>query len=128
AEVQQNGQQQAEDRPEEEEQKKEVKDSANGPAPMETGDAEADKKQQDSAKLKMIAADRHEKERIDARNAVEEYTYEMRGKLSEEFSPFISDVDKEKFTRVLHETENWLYEEGEDCMKSVYVDRLQSLK
>ncbi|CAG0880795.1 unnamed protein product [Cyprideis torosa] len=128
AEVQQNGQQQAEDRPEEEEQKKEVKDSANGPAPMETGDAETDKKQQDSAKLKMIAADRHEKERIDARNAVEEYTYEMRGKLSEEFSPFISDVDKEKFTRVLHETENWLYEEGEDCMKSVYVDRLQSLK
>lgn len=35
--------------------------------------------------------DKMEKEKADAKNAVEEYVYEMRGKLSEELEKFISE-------------------------------------
>lgn len=33
-----------------------------------------------------------------------------------------------KLCAILEDTENWLYEEGEDQPKQVYVDKLQELK
>lgn len=36
--------------------------------------------------------------------------------------------DKSSFLLTLEDTENWLYEDGEDQQKQVYVDRLASLK
>lgn len=79
---------------------------------------------------KMIAEDRQEKERVDARNALEEYVYDLRAKLSEEdqLATFITEPDKEALCRTLDNTENWLYEEGEDCQRQVYADRLTRLK
>ena len=40
---------------------------------------------------KMIMQDKLEKERNDAKNAVEEYVYEMRDKLSGEYEKFVSE-------------------------------------
>ncbi|KAL6422244.1 hypothetical protein ACFW04_010921 [Cataglyphis niger] len=79
---------------------------------------------------KMIAEDKQEKERIDARNALEEYVYDLRAKLSEEnqLATFITEVDKESLYRILDDTENWLYEEGEDCQRQIYSERLTRLK
>ncbi|XP_012234476.1 97 kDa heat shock protein isoform X2 [Linepithema humile] len=79
---------------------------------------------------KMIAEDRQEKERIDARNALEEYVYDLRAKLSEEdqLATFIAETDKEALCRTLEDTENWLYEEGEDCQRQIYSERLTRLK
>ncbi|KAG7206377.1 hypothetical protein KM043_003742 [Ampulex compressa] len=79
---------------------------------------------------KMIAEDRQEKERIDVRNALEEYVYDLRAKLSEDdqLTTFISDTDKEALCRMLDETEYWLYEEGENCQRQVYAERLQRLE
>ncbi|XP_078047871.1 heat shock protein 70Cb isoform X2 [Augochlora pura] len=79
---------------------------------------------------RMIAADRQEKERIDVRNALEEYVYDLRSKLSEEdeLATFVTEADKEALSRTLNETEVWLYEEGEDCQRQVYAERLQRLK
>lgn len=78
----------------------------------------------------MIAEDRQEKERIDARNALEEYVYDLRSKLQEEdqLATFITEADKEALCRALDETENWLYEEGEDCRRQIYSERLTRLK
>ncbi|XP_017754764.1 PREDICTED: 97 kDa heat shock protein isoform X2 [Eufriesea mexicana] len=78
----------------------------------------------------MIAQDKQEKERADARNALEEYVYDLRAKLSEEdqLSTFITETDKEALCRTLDETENWLYEEGEDCQRQIYSERLTRLK
>jgi hypothetical protein len=39
----------------------------------------------------MIMQDKLEKERADAKNAVEEYVYEMRSKISESLSEFIAE-------------------------------------
>ncbi|XP_043803060.1 heat shock 70 kDa protein 4 isoform X1 [Apis laboriosa] len=79
---------------------------------------------------KMIAEDKQEKERVDARNALEEYVYDLRAKLSEEdqLSTFVTEIDKEALCRTLDETENWLYEEGEDCQRQIYSERLTRLK
>lgn len=80
--------------------------------------------------FKMMAEDRQEKERIDARNALEEYVYDLRSKINDdsELGTFIADADKEALSRTLDDTENWLYEEGEDCNRQVYQDRLNDLK
>lgn len=77
-----------------------------------------------------MAEDRQEKERIDARNALEEYVYDLRSKINDdsELGTFITDSDKETLSRTLDETENWLYEEGEDCNRQVYQDRLNDLR
>ncbi|XP_061290815.1 heat shock protein 105 kDa isoform X2 [Bos javanicus] len=76
---------------------------------------------------KMIMQDKLEKERNDAKNAVEEYVYEFRDKLCGPYEKFICEQDHQKFLRLLTETENWLYEEGEDQAKQAYVDKLEEL-
>lgn len=78
----------------------------------------------------MIAEDRQEKERIDARNALEEYVYDLRSKLTDEdqLATFVTEKDREALCQTLDETENWLYEEGEDCQRQIYSDRLTRLK
>lgn len=44
------------------------------------------------------------------------------------FVLWFAHKDKDSFLLKLEDTENWLYEEGEDQQKQVYVDRLSSLK
>uniref|UniRef100_A0A8C4TK66 Heat shock protein family A (Hsp70) member 4 like n=1 Tax=Erpetoichthys calabaricus TaxID=27687 RepID=A0A8C4TK66_ERPCA len=77
---------------------------------------------------KMIMQDKLEKERNDAKNAVEEYVYDLRDKLYGIYEKFISEDDNSKLSLMLEDTENWLYEEGEDQPKQVYVDKLMELK
>ncbi|XP_075448268.1 heat shock protein 105 kDa isoform X2 [Ascaphus truei] len=77
---------------------------------------------------KMMLQDKLEKERNDAKNAVEEYVYEFRDKLSGPYEKFVCEKDLGKFFDLLTETENWLYEDGEDQTKPVYADKLDELK
>lgn len=78
----------------------------------------------------MVAEDRQEKERIDAKNALEEYVYDLRGKISDEdqLGPYVTDNEREALSRVLDQVEDWLYGDGEECNRQVYVDKLTSLK
>uniref|UniRef100_A0A8B9Z975 Heat shock 70 kDa protein 4 n=1 Tax=Anas platyrhynchos TaxID=8839 RepID=A0A8B9Z975_ANAPL len=41
---------------------------------------------------------------------------------------FIENEDRNSFTLKLEDTENWLYEDGEDQPKQVYIDKLTELK
>ncbi|XP_015905822.1 heat shock 70 kDa protein 4 [Parasteatoda tepidariorum] len=76
----------------------------------------------------MMMQDKMEKERADAKNAVEEYVYEFRDKLYGVLEKFVTEQGKEQLCRILEDTENWLYDEGEDQQKSVYVQKLTDLK
>ncbi|EDV24917.1 uncharacterized protein TRIADDRAFT_25019 [Trichoplax adhaerens] len=78
--------------------------------------------------LEIQENERKEKLRADARNSVEEYVYDMRGKIYEQLSEFISEEDREAFSRKLDDAENWLYEDGEDAEKSAYTNKLEELK
>lgn len=72
--------------------------------------------------------DRSESERLTAKNAVEEYIYGIRQTINNELVEYIVEADREAFSRHLEDTEYWLYEEGEDCEKPVYEERLKALK
>ncbi|XP_062711842.1 heat shock 70 kDa protein 4 isoform X2 [Aedes albopictus] len=79
--------------------------------------------------MKMIANDRQEKERVDARNALEEFVYEVRGKIQEdgELSAYVEQDEASKICLQLEDIENWLYEDGENCERTVYKDKLLAL-
>ncbi|XP_056106278.1 heat shock 70 kDa protein 4b [Rhinichthys klamathensis goyatoka] len=77
---------------------------------------------------KMIMQDKLEKERNDAKNYVEEYVYEMRDKLHGIFEKFVNESDRDALSLKLEDTEVWLYEDGEDQSKQVYIDKLVELK
>uniref|UniRef100_A0A4W6ESF5 Heat shock protein 4a n=1 Tax=Lates calcarifer TaxID=8187 RepID=A0A4W6ESF5_LATCA len=77
---------------------------------------------------KMIMQDKLEKERNDAKNNVEEYVYDMRDKLHGVLEKFVNEADRDTFSLKLEDTENWLYEDGEDQQKQVYIDKLAELK
>ena len=76
----------------------------------------------------LVNQDVYESNRLVAKNAVEEYIYSIREKISEELEGYIVEADKEAFSRKLTETEDWLYEDGEDCEKQVYEEKLKELK
>lgn len=79
---------------------------------------------------KMQAQDRQEKERADARNALEEYVYELRGKLSEgeTLHDFVAEDQRNRLVNQLDALEQWLYDEGEDQNRQVYCDKLNELR
>uniref|UniRef100_A0A8C7U2R8 Heat shock protein 4b n=1 Tax=Oncorhynchus mykiss TaxID=8022 RepID=A0A8C7U2R8_ONCMY len=77
---------------------------------------------------KMIMQDKLEKERNDAKNYVEEYVYDMRDKLHGRLEKFVSEADRDILSLQLEDTENWLYEDGEDQPKQQYIDKLAVLK
>uniref|UniRef100_A0A8C0IWC3 Heat shock 70 kDa protein 4L n=2 Tax=Chelonoidis abingdonii TaxID=106734 RepID=A0A8C0IWC3_CHEAB len=77
---------------------------------------------------KMMMQDKLEKERNDAKNTVEEYVYDFRDKLCGIFEKFVTEEESSKLTLMLEDTENWLYEDGEDQLKQVYMDKLQELR
>ncbi|KAH8547521.1 heat shock protein 70 family [Umbelopsis sp. PMI_123] len=79
--------------------------------------------------VSMYAADKLVHDTEEKKNALEEYVYEMRGKLEGgAYSAFIDPSIKDKFVSELNTTEDWLYDEGEDATKSVYIAKLDELK
>uniref|UniRef100_A0A1J3CH11 Heat shock 70 kDa protein 14 n=1 Tax=Noccaea caerulescens TaxID=107243 RepID=A0A1J3CH11_NOCCA len=76
----------------------------------------------------MALQDRVMEETKDKKNAVESYVYDMRNKLGDKFEEYITESEREAFLAKLQEVEDWLYEDGEDETKGVYVAKLEELK
>ncbi|KAF9526854.1 heat shock protein 70 family [Crepidotus variabilis] len=77
----------------------------------------------------MHAADKLVMDTEDRKNALEEYVYDMRGKLDDKYAHYVQASEKETLLKGLQEAEDWLYtEEGEEATKSAYVTRLDTLK
>ncbi|QRW08367.1 heat shock protein HSP70 family protein [Ceratobasidium sp. AG-Ba] len=76
----------------------------------------------------MHSADKLVADTEDRKNALEEYVYDMRGKLDERLAPFVLPEEKSQILALAQQAEDWLYsEEGEDATKSAYVERLEAL-
>ncbi|KAB2065398.1 hypothetical protein ES319_A09G086400v1 [Gossypium barbadense] len=78
--------------------------------------------------FEMALQDRVMEETKDKKNAVEAYVYDMRNKLCDKYHDFVTASDKEELMAKLQETEDWLYEDGEDETKGVYIAKLEELK
>lgn len=79
---------------------------------------------------KMIASDKLEKERVDSKNALEEYVLELRNKVNneEDLFHYLPAKDRSDLVARLDETEKWLYDDGEECNRKTYFDKLENLK
>lgn len=64
----------------------------------------------------------------DKKNAVESYVYDMRNKLFNKYHSYAMEHEREELSQRLQQTEDWLYEEGDDESKGVYVAKLDELK
>jgi heat shock protein 4 len=78
----------------------------------------------------MTNADRIVGQTADARNELESYIYDMRDKIvsDTQLAPYCTEGERTAFSAMLESYENWLYEEGFDATKSVYVKKLVELK
>ena len=64
----------------------------------------------------------------DAKNAVESYVYDLRNQMYEALADFVHPDKKADISAALEAAEDWLYDEGEDEKKSVYVAKLKELQ
>lgn len=78
--------------------------------------------------LELETADRLIHDTQDRKNAVESYVYSTRDDLDMHLGPFAEEGAKATFKKLLEETEDWLYGDGENCTKSEYVNKLKELK
>ena len=76
----------------------------------------------------LLNIDRKERDRQDAKNDVEEYVYSSREKMTTQYGEFASSSEKENIDGLLQKTEDWLYEEGYDEKRQVYLEKLDELK
>ncbi|CCE81363.1 Piso0_001262 [Millerozyma farinosa CBS 7064] len=75
----------------------------------------------------LINTDKLVAETEDRKNALEEYIYELRGKLEEQYKDFASDEEKSKLSDMLMKAEDWLYEDGFDATKAKYIAKYEEL-
>ncbi|KAB2611338.1 heat shock 70 kDa protein 15-like [Pyrus ussuriensis x Pyrus communis] len=78
--------------------------------------------------FEMALQDRVMEETKDKKNVVEAYVYDMRNKLNDKYQEFVTEPEKEAFIAKLQEVEDWMYEDGEDETKGVYIAKLEELK
>lgn len=78
--------------------------------------------------LQLAEQDRIMEETKNKKNALESYVYEMRNKLFNTYRSFASDREREGISRSLQQTEEWLYDEGDDETESAYTSKMEDLK
>lgn len=48
--------------------------------------------------------------------------------LHDKYQEFVTEPEREEFAGILQQVEDWLYEDGEDETKGVYIAKLEELK
>ncbi|KAL2874169.1 adenyl-nucleotide exchange factor sse1 [Colletotrichum sp. CLE4] len=70
-----------------------------------------------------LVADTEEK-----KNELETFIYDLRNKLDDQYADFASEEEKTKIKEKLEASEDWLYDEGEDATKAVYVAKIDEIR
>ncbi|XP_022139588.1 heat shock 70 kDa protein 16 isoform X2 [Momordica charantia] len=78
--------------------------------------------------LQLAQQDKNMEQAKNKKNALESYVYEMRNKLFNTYRSFASDQEREGISSSLQQTEEWLYEDGDDETESAYSSKLDDLK
>ena len=107
------------------------KQQKKGDLPLSAGTASLDQATKDAAAEKegaMFMEDKLVADTEDKKNELESYIYELRGKIDDQYSEFASDEEKAKLKEKLEQSEDWLYDEGEDATKNVYVAKMDEIR
>ncbi|XP_050218478.1 heat shock 70 kDa protein 16 [Mercurialis annua] len=77
--------------------------------------------------LQLAEQDKIVEQAKERKNALESYVYDMRNKLFNTYRSFANDEEREGISRSFQETEEWLYEDGDDETEDAYSSKLQDL-
>lgn len=102
-----------------------------GELPLSSGTASLDLDSKNAAAEKenqMFMEDKLVADTEDKKNELESYIYELRSKIDEQYAEFASDDEKTKLKEKLEQSEDWLYEEGEDATRGVYVAKMDEIR
>ncbi|UYV83009.1 HSPA4L [Cordylochernes scorpioides] len=80
------------------------------------------------AEAEMTNQDNLEKEKMDAKNSLEEYVYEIRDLLSGRLKDFTGAKDRAILEAKLADLQSWLYQEGNNQTKQVYLAKMEDLR
>eukprot|EP00908_Phaeocystis_cordata_P011024 Transcript_21867.p1 GENE.Transcript_21867~~Transcript_21867.p1 ORF type:complete len:820 (-),score=464.81 Transcript_21867:172-2631(-) len=80
------------------------------------------------AEANMAHSDKLVQETSDAMNELESYVYAMRDSISTRYSKFATEQEASSVSSKLTAVEDWLYDEGADTTKAVYVAKLEELQ
>ncbi|KAJ6145507.1 Hsp70 chaperone Hsp88 [Penicillium chermesinum] len=119
------------DKPEEPKTRKVKKQVRKGDLPIASGTGgldEATKAALQERENAMYMEDKLVAETDEKKNELEASIYELRDKIDGVYAEFASEEEKEKLRAKLMATEDWLYEEGEDTTKSVYVAKMDDIR
>ncbi|KAK4803801.1 hypothetical protein SAY86_003618 [Trapa natans] len=95
---------------------------------IEGGINEADLSEYKEREAQLAQQDRIVEQTKERKNALESYVYETRNKLLNTYRSFASDSEREGISRSLQQTEDWLYDEGDDETENAYNSKLNDLK
>lgn len=76
----------------------------------------------------MIMEDKLVADTEDKKNELETYIYDLRNKIDDQYSEFASEEEKTKLKAKLETSEDWLYDEGEDTTKAVYIAKMDEIR
>ncbi|KAL9613457.1 MAG: hypothetical protein Q9167_002002 [Letrouitia subvulpina] len=102
-----------------------------GELPLSSGTASLDEATKNTAAEKensMFMEDKLVADTEDKKNELESYIYELRSKIDDVYAEFASDEEKAKLREKLEQSEDWLYEEGEDATRSVYIAKMDEIR
>ncbi|KAL4880843.1 heat shock protein Hsp88 [Aspergillus karnatakaensis] len=102
-----------------------------GDLPISTGTAALEQSIKDTWQERensMYMEDKLIAETDEKKNELEGTIYEMRDKIETIYADFASEDEKDKLRAKLTDLEDWLYEDGEDATKSVYVSKLDEIR
>lgn len=118
----------AEAKPKTRKVKKQVK---KGELPLSSGTASLDQASKDSLAEKegnMFMEDKLVADTEDKKNELETYIYDLRAKIDDQYADFASEEEKTKLKAKLESSEDWLYDEGEDATRGVYVAKMDEIR
>ncbi|KAI3948835.1 hypothetical protein MKX01_022249 [Papaver californicum] len=92
------------------------------------GMTKADVLKAQEIEVQLTQQDRIMEQTKDRKNALESYVYDTRNKLLNTYRSFATDSEREGISTNLQQTEEWLYEDGDDESERVYTGKLEDLK
>ncbi|KAI3879618.1 hypothetical protein MKX03_029346 [Papaver bracteatum] len=92
------------------------------------GMTKADVLKAQEREVQLTQQDRIMEQTKDRKNALESYVYDTRNKLFNTYRSFATDSEREGISTNLQQTEEWLYEDGDDESERVYTGKLGDLK
>ena len=118
----------AEPKPKTRKVKKQIK---KGELPLSSGTASLDQASKDTFAEKegsMFMEDKLVADTEDKKNELETYIYDLRAKIDDQYADFASDEEKTKLKEKLEASEDWLYDEGEDASRGVYIAKMDEIR